>query len=185
MSLPETECRQLAAMLGDAVEQVLWPHYEGRVLAGSRQIQLRTRVGGGRATYHRSGPRSQHLIVFGWKMVQHKSSGWGAAVRWRSGKEMVARSYFDGRITLNAVLAHAACHEFAHLIQSVEGGRTRGSVHNRAFYAVLDSIYGDGVADRVLAGVETGVVRARIDDCWTIGAELGRVKEGNRPFRSL
>jgi hypothetical protein len=179
--LPETHCRSLAALLGHAVGTVLWPRYEARVRTREERVSLATRVGRGNATYHRADRRGGHLIVFGWKMVQQKSTGWATASRWTSGREMAARGYFDGRLDLLSVLAHAACHEFAHLVQTVEGGRKHGSVHNAAFYVVLDEMHRTGVADEVLTMLSEQCRRVGIDAQWA--AEPGSV--GKRGLDAL
>ncbi len=164
--LSEAHCRLLAARLGELLSTVLWPHYEGWVLERAPGIELATRVGSGRATYHRASRQGGHLIVFGWKMIQQKSQGWETAVRWTSGRELALRNYFQGRIELGTLLAHAVCHEFAHLIQTVTGGRRRGSVHNAAFYKVLDEMHANGMAEQVLKGLCATADEAGVDLDW-------------------
>jgi len=101
-------------------------------------------------------------------MVQQKSMGWPAASRWTSGREMIRRGYFSERVDLLSVLAHAACHEFAHLIQSVEGKRKHGSVHNSAFYFILDEMHREGVASEVL--------QLLIEQCRAVGLDASWAK---------
>jgi len=176
--LNEIHCRALSALLGYSVGTVLWPHYEARILARDSHTELTTRVGRGRATYHRVDKSSRHLIVFGWKMVQQKSLGWPAASRWTSGREIVNRGYYSGHVDLLSVLAHAACHEFAHLLQSVEGKRKRGSVHNAAFYSLLDEMHREGVADEVLALLVEQCRDVDFDVGWAKGLEDSGALQG-------
>ncbi len=168
--LAEPHCRAVARLLARTVDEVLWPRHRDRVLRRSRRLRLRVRVGSGRATYHRVERRATHTIVFGWKMVQAKSRGWAVASEWTSGRELGARvadgAWFGGRLDLATVLAHAACHEFAHLLQVVEGGRRRGSVHNAAFHALLEQLHRDGSADAVLAFLEAGCRDEGVDLRW-------------------
>ena len=145
--LDETRSRTLAAELGRLTETLLWSRHEARVRAAWPGARLATRVGRGQATHHQVRDEQQSVITFGWRMVQAKSRGPDAVSRWLSGREILRRGYFDGRVGLLEALSHAACHEFAHLVQTAEGGRRRGSVHNKAFYAILDGLHADGSAD--------------------------------------
>jgi len=146
---PDTAAhRRLAALLVDALREELWPRYADRLRARQPQLQLRVRVGSGRATYHRDEGRGRHLIVFGWKMVAAKAASRESAAGWTSGRELLRSGR---RFDVLGVLTQAVCHEFAHLLQCVEGGRRRGSVHNAAFYAILDELFAAGDGARVRA----------------------------------
>jgi hypothetical protein len=60
---------------------------------------------------------------------------------WLSTREIQGRGYFGGEVSTLNLLAHTCCHEFAHLLQSVSGERRQGSVHNPAFYRILDELH--------------------------------------------
>jgi len=148
-ALDEGRSRQLAAALGELTRQVLWARHAPRVLAAAPRTTLHTRVGAGHATNHRVDRAERAIITFGWRMVAAKAAGPDESARWLSGREILARGYFGGRLGLLDVLAHVVCHEFAHLVQTAEGARRRHSVHNAAFYLVLDTLHRDGSADAV------------------------------------
>lgn len=144
MSLSLSPHRQLGELLCDATQQILWP------LATDRSNnRLQCRVGHGQATYHRYDPRhSLHLITYGVRMIEAKQQGSSAAA-WLSTREISRRHYFAGAISPLNLLAHTCCHEFAHLLQQLDGKRFRGSVHNRHFYGILDDLHARGYGERV------------------------------------
>lgn len=168
MDSPEvrpTTDRSVARTLCSATEEVLWLLYEDRVLRASPRARLWTRVGDGHATYHQQRGE-QHTITFGWRMVYSKLSGRDSAARWRTAKEILGRGFFSGRFEPLELLAQTVLHEFAHLVQTVEGGRAFGSVHNAAFYAVLSQIHRDGAADLVSDFVREACRRQGVELAW-------------------
>lgn len=129
----------IAQLMCRATEETLAPLADG--------VALRLRVGSGRATYHRYDPATgEHRINYGVRMVADKASP-EACAAWLSAREISGRGYFGGTLSESNLLAHTCCHEFAHLLQTRHGQRRRGSVHNRAFYRLLDDLHGDGHAD--------------------------------------
>lgn len=92
------------------------------------------RVGSGFATNHR-----KQTITYGVKMVQDKRQE-SSARNWTTGKEILKRKYFDKFTYKNLIIA-TILHEYAHFIQTLTGGRKRNSVHNDAFYKILDDFY--------------------------------------------
>lgn len=109
--------------------------------------RLRTRVGAGRATWHRYDPRrDDHCITIGTLMVADKAQP-ALCGGWLSTREIQGRGYFDGAVSELNLLAHGCCHEFAHLLQTRSGGRRYGEVHNAAFYQWLDQLHSTGAAD--------------------------------------
>ena len=153
MSVDQSGCRAAAELLCTAAETVLWPdiaHWSPRSAHGHR---LECRVGSGEATYYRAQGLGSHRLTFGWKMVASKRDPL-LARQWLTGREMLARGYFAGQFTLPTLLAHTCCHEFAHLVQALNGWMSRGSVHNRQFYRILDEIYAADAAERVLGLIE-------------------------------
>ncbi|WP_111493196.1 hypothetical protein [Marinobacter bohaiensis] len=145
---PET-AQQIAQLMGRATENVLWQPARDWVRQRSRKSELTCRAGRGQATYHRFDPANgEHLITYGQRMVAakfeaHSSQGW------LSTREIQRRGYFDGEVSTANLLAHTCCHEFAHLLQSISGGRRHGSVHNAAFYKILDELHASGGARAV------------------------------------
>lgn len=130
---------RIAQLMCRATDETLSPLAEG--------VRLRLRVGSGRATYHRYDPATgEHRINYGVRMVADKASPETCGA-WLSAREIRGRGYFGGILSEGNLLAHTCCHEFAHLLQTRQGQRRRGSVHNSAFYRLLDGLHGDGHAD--------------------------------------
>ncbi len=139
---------QIAALLVNITETVLWPHIQPWLRANNHCIQLRCRVGRGQATHH-TQQGQQHTLTFGRKMVASKRCA-RQARNWTTGRELVGRGYFSGNFGYAELMAHTCCHEFAHLVQSLNGWYRRGSIHNADFYRILDQMHQGGIADRVL-----------------------------------
>ncbi|WP_097459791.1 hypothetical protein [Mangrovitalea sediminis] len=137
--------RRVGLKMAAAIREVLWNR------PGShRQGVLVVRLGSGRATYHRYDPvRREHLINLGLEMIAAKQQP-GQCGEWLSTREILNRGYFQRQVSVAHLLAHTCVHEFAHLVQTVQGERRRGAVHNPAFYRILDNLHADGVADAVL-----------------------------------
>lgn len=122
--------------------------------------RLRTRVGRGRATWHRYDPRrDEHCITIGALMVADKADP-SQCGGWLSTREIRNRGYFNGEVSELNLLAHGCCHEFAHLLQTRAGGRRYGEVHNAAFYEWLNRLYESGSAGELRAGL-AGAASAR------------------------
>lgn len=137
---------QLAELMCDATEQVLWPRYRAQVRSAAPGAELVCRPGRGKATYHRFHPRERvHLITYGLQMIAAKQEPAGAS-GWLSTREIRRRGYFGGEVTVLNLLAHTCNHEFAHLLQQNAGQRFHGSVHNRHFYGLLDQLNHSGDA---------------------------------------
>lgn len=115
-----------------------------------------SRAGEGMQTYHKFDPRSRtHSITIGKKMILEKL-GHASASGWLSFKELERYGYYK-EITPVTLIAHSLIHEYAHALQTSQGARTRGSVHNHAFYAILASLhgkYGQFVLDRVASAFD-------------------------------
>lgn len=146
-------CKSIAAALCAATEQVLWVDIHDWLAGRPGQHRLHCRVGGGEATYYRARGPHDHLLTYGWKMVASKHDADRAAL-WRTGREIMNRGYFDGQLALSSLLAHTCCHEFAHLVQNINGWISRGSIHNGRFYQILDRMHASGAAVRVLNHIE-------------------------------
>lgn len=145
--LTQTLCDTTTAMLVPTIPD--WARAHGAdPLQNGRPIRPIIRVGSGRATHHRHDLRSgEHWITFGTKMVADKLTP-EACGSWLSTREILDRGYFGGQVSVANLLAHTGCHEFAHFLQTLAGARRRGSVHNAAFYRILNSLHDSGVADR-------------------------------------
>jgi hypothetical protein len=140
---------RIADALCAAVTDVLLPATGDWFRRPPRNGHLRVRVGRGRATYCQQ-QRHHYTITFGVRMVAEKCVP-ELAAHWLTTREIHRHGYWAGRPDLGELLAHTACHEFAHLVQQVNGWWRRGSVHNRPFYDVLDRLHREGMADAVLA----------------------------------
>ncbi len=154
MPIVPQQSRAIAQLLGRATLEILWHGAAHDLLAVdlARQ-QLRCRVGAGQATYYRRLGQREHLINYGSKMVASKHDR-QAAAQWLTGREILQRGYFGGELSLGGLLAHTCCHEFGHVLQSLSGGLARGSIHNRAFYGIVDRIHARGLAEDVRRYIE-------------------------------
>ncbi|MDX1587722.1 MAG: hypothetical protein R3296_02195 [Oleiphilaceae bacterium] len=141
------QARDLAQLMGEVTESVLWPAW--RCPPGVQMHRLECRPGRGRATYHRHRPEGQqHEIVYGTLMVADKADP-AQCAGWLSAREIRHRGYWQGELSMLNLLAHTCCHEFAHLQQSLTRPRRRGQVHTRHFYRLLDDLHHCGAADRL------------------------------------
>ncbi|TNC80285.1 MAG: hypothetical protein C9356_15270 [Oleiphilus sp.] len=111
--------------------------------------ELVSRVGSGRATTHRCKAKNKHLIIYGRKMIEDKISAERACF-WLTFKEIQKYGFYGGTPTFLHLIGHTVIHEFGHAIQTIEGHRTRGSVHNRAFYDIVGRLHAE-YGQRVLA----------------------------------
>jgi len=111
-------------------------------------VYLETRVGTGKKTYCQIPHDDRARITFGRNMVADKLTP-GRAQLWLTGKEIRARNYFDGQLSLENTLTHTVLHEYAHLEQYLNGDLRAYSVHNAEFYAVLDAYYTQGLHLRI------------------------------------
>lgn len=137
---------QLGQLMCQATLRILWPVAAAWPGTRGRSGTLKCRVGRGRATYHRYDPqRQQHLITYGVHMIAAKQQA-DTAGAWLSAREIRSRDYFGGEPAPLNLLAHTCCHEFAHLLQCRTGERSYRSVHNRAFYRILDDLHACGHA---------------------------------------
>lgn len=158
--MSEHLARQLTQTLCDTTELILLPtipvwarhHVVQRIKTGGFPRPT-IRMGGGRATHHRfDRGTGEHSITFGVKMVADKLSPADCG-SWLSTREILGRDYFGGEISVANLLAHTGCHEFAHFLQTVGGGRQRGSVHNAVFYQILDDLHDQGIAEAFRQGL--------------------------------
>ncbi|WP_242674478.1 hypothetical protein [Marinobacter halodurans] len=147
---PDTAHR-IALLMGAATEAILWGPAREWVQNRNPGSELKCRAGSGQATYHKFDPHSRrHTITYGRQMVMAKFGG-ASSQGWLSTREIQGRDYFDGEVSTCNLLAHTCCHEFAHLLQNVSGERLHGSVHNAAFYRILDELHASAGAAAVRA----------------------------------
>lgn len=147
------QCHAVAGILCAATEQVLWPQVQAWLARRPGVHTLVCRVGRGEATYYSPRGEGVHLLTYGRKMVASKFDA-ALAAQWRTGAELLERNYFAGELSLAAVLAHTCCHEFGHVIQGINGWISRGSIHNRGFYRIVDRIHQSGAAQEVREFIE-------------------------------
>jgi hypothetical protein len=137
--------RAAAQVLCNATESIVVPIMAKLAYdkSGKTMHLIATRVGAGKSTHHKlihQAARPVHKITYGEKMVYSKRYR-SAAERWLTGREIVNKGYYKGKLTLTRVLAHTVLHEASHALQTHLGGRQRGSVHNDAFYSALDMLH--------------------------------------------
>lgn len=91
-----------------------------------------------------------HKIVFGAKSLEDEIKSNKSAYLWTTGEEIVNMGYCGGELTIQNVVIHTICHEYAHLMDFFENGSRKGQRHhNKFFYLELDKIYQGGAYDRV------------------------------------
>ena len=135
--------KQIASLLIDTAQAIITEH-DPHTIA---QHPLIFRVGSGKATYFKASRQSRwslremRVITIGAGMVVDKAISREHASRWRTGKEILGRAYWQGELTLQSVLAHTILHEYAHYLQHIRGLRRHGSVHDAGFYHCLDALY--------------------------------------------
>ena len=103
---------------------------------GSRVV---VRAGAGQATNHQYR-RGTHVLTIGSSLVEAHLSG-DKIDGWRHAKEIKKYRFFGGVIAPDTMHAAAILHEFGHALQVNRGERTKGSVHNEAFYRILRSLH--------------------------------------------
>lgn len=140
----------IAKTMCDLTVSELW---EPRLAWAKRRdptVTLQVRVGTGKRTYvsHSHRLRGPMKLVYGKKMVQSKTDP-RQLCAWLTSREIADRGYFEGEVNLLNALSHTVVHEFGHVIQVLTGQRYAGSVHNAAFYAILDKAHAYGHADRL------------------------------------
>lgn len=147
--IPQLFHYRIARSLCTSITDVLLPATDTWFRRAPPVDTLHVRVGRGRATYCER-QRDSYTITFGVRMVTEKCEP-ALAAQWLTAHEMQRRGYCAGQPNIGELLAHTACHEFAHLVQQSNGWLRRGSVHNRFFYELLDRLHESGMARAVLA----------------------------------
>lgn len=147
----------IADVMIECVNDILFPYYQQEI-SHKYSHSLKTSMGSGTRTYHCKKSRSEHIIVFGKKMILSKNLSEFESFRFLSYHEIKKYGFYDGVISPKTLLAHTAIHEFAHYIQVLRGERYYGSVHNPAFYEILTEIHeflGQEVLDRFNNDIRT------------------------------
>jgi len=166
------EHNQVANLMTRATSEILWPLYKDRICERSPDASLTTRISRGKGTYHKKLSFTHHQITYGLRMIADMMGTKSAACSWASSREIQRFDFFKGEVTPLTLLAQSVCHEFAHLIQVVEGRRWKGSQHNSYFYSVLDDIYEDGVAFLVRDFIMAECEKQNIDILTFVPEEL-------------
>lgn len=143
-------CEKIANLLIMASENILLKDIQPWLDKKHPHNKLGFRVGSGQKTYHRKLAENKHLITFGVKMILSKLESQLTASGWTTGREILSRNYFNSEVTPQTSLASVVLHEFAHYIQTINGQRHYGSVHNEHFYKILDRMHESGSANKVL-----------------------------------
>lgn len=150
---PASNPERLAQLMCQATRSLLWePNLPG-IHARQPNARLELRMGWGRATHHRCRPADGwHSITFGVQMIASKQNP-AERLLWLSAREILRRGYGNtptgSAPGMASLLSHTCCHEFAHLLQTLNQGRRRGEVHNAAFYHHLDALHHTGQAGRI------------------------------------
>ena len=130
-------------LLSQATIQILDKQYTP--IRGSK---LQVRLGSGRQTYFTTRNKKP-LINYGLKTIDHAISNPDNLSEYTHTKEIKKFNFFDGRITTKNFLVSMVLHEYAHYIQHLQGGYSKGSIHNSAFYAILNDLYREGYHNEV------------------------------------
>ena len=140
--------KKIAQIMCQVAHEELWLPRIDWARERVTDVNLVFRVGSGKSTYHRHVKGDcNHVITFGAKMVQDKFDPENAR-RWKTAREIQKRGYCDSLTLLN-LLSHTIMHEFAHFMQVCLGRVYRGSIHNEAFYEILENAYRSGAAEKV------------------------------------
>lgn len=140
----------LANLLVNATKDVVFDDIKDWVYKKNPNLVFISRVGSGKKTYHRKINNNTHLIIYGKKMIEDKMHSLKRASFWLTGKEIINRKYFDGKITPQNILVAVILHEFAHFIQVINKQRTYNSVHNEYFYKVLDRMHNSEIKEKLI-----------------------------------
>lgn len=134
-------------------------------------VSLKIRAGTGKATYlahpviqgsSKSKRPFECTLTYGVKMIESKCKS-NEALGWLSAREIVSRNYYQGEVSLLNLLSHTIIHEFGHFIQCLMGERTDNSVHNDAFYAILDRAHSRGHGEKVRQALHELCLKDGID----------------------
>lgn len=179
--------RHITGLLVEATTKVLAVEYSEFIRSHPKKPTLSCQVGAGKRTCHQLIGYNSHKIVYGQKMVESVLSSRTSASTWTMSRENARFNFFNGAVTPQVVLASAVIHEFAHFIQTLNGDRKMGSVHNHAFYSLLLKLHGDGgvsarvleylMKDKVFSELEFGTFVAKPPSL--TGGSLSVVKQGS------
>jgi hypothetical protein len=139
----------IAELLIDATENVLMKDFEDWMNEKHPNKKLTYKIGSGKKTYHRKLSETKSVIVYGKKMIESKLISYRNCAMWLTGKEILARNYFNSELTIQTSLCSVIVHEVAHYFQVIAGHRDYGSVHNEHFYRILDKMHASGASQKV------------------------------------
>lgn len=132
------DLKAIANLMKLATEAVM--HNKYKTLKNIKYFTCR--VGTGKATNvstTNKGIHKNYVLTYGLKMLESKQNK-KEAMEWTTGKEIQERKYFKNPSFKNMIVA-VILHEYAHVIQVQDGGTSKGSVHNKYFYEILDGFY--------------------------------------------
>lgn len=132
------DLKAIANLMKLATEAVM--HNKYKTLKNLKYFTCR--VGTGKATNvstTNKGIHKNYVLTYGLKMLESKQTK-KQAMGWTTGKEIQERKYFKNPSFKDMIVA-VILHEYAHVIQVQDGGRSKGSVHNKHFYEILDGFY--------------------------------------------
>jgi len=154
----------IANKMCELTRDVLWLPRREWALSKRKGGELTIKPGNGSATYvqtSRSGSGPIKL-TFGQKMIAEAMNP-NHMSNWLQAREIMEHGYFDGKVTALNSLAHVVIHEFGHVVQAVMGARHARSVHNEAFYKILDKAHRNGHADRIREELHAACAQQGVD----------------------
>ena len=141
----------IANLLVSATQRGLLKRVETWLERNHPNAKLKVRVGRGQATQVSfTEGEDDYTLTYGVKMIQSKFTSYAQCSAWTTGKEILKRGYFNGKLTVKHALVHTVIHEFGHFIQILGGYVQAGSIHNDKFYEILDRMHKSGAAMEVL-----------------------------------
>tara|TARA_B100002049_G_scaffold45730_1_gene31914 strand:+ start:6837 stop:7511 length:675 start_codon:yes stop_codon:yes gene_type:complete len=140
----------IAKLMVKATEVVLYQQQRAWLKQSHPDVTLLVRVGGGFGTHCTRYTNRDYAITYGIDMIANKLDSENCGADWATHKEIVNRGYFNGSTTIQNLLAHTVIHEYAHFFQFLTDGVKKNSIHNAAFYKIVDNLYRAGLAEDVL-----------------------------------
>ena len=141
--------KDIAKLMVRTTDVVLYQQQKTWLKQSHPGTSLQIKIGEGLGTHCTRLSNRQYVITYGIDMIADKLNSENCGADWTTHKEIVDRNYFNGSTTIQCLLAHTILHEYAHFFQFLTDGVTKNSVHNSAFYTILDNLHNVGLANDV------------------------------------
>lgn len=141
---------EIAKLMVKATQVVLYQQQVAWLKESHPDTTLLVRVGDGLGTHCTRYTKREYAITYGIDMIADKLDSENCGADWTTHKEIVSRNYFNGSTTIQKLLAHTVIHEYAHFFQFLTDSVKKNSIHNAAFYQIVDNLYMAGLAHDVL-----------------------------------